>query len=44
MCEEQFEDIEETLYLMSVPGMEEIIIAGLNTPIEECIKESEVEW
>ena len=31
--------IEETLYLMSVPGMAESIIAGVKTPIEECVSE-----
>lgn len=36
--------IEETLYLMSVPGMAESIIAGGKTPIEECVSEEEVEW
>ncbi len=36
--------IEETLYLMSVPGMAESIIAGGNTPLEECVSEDEVEW
>ena len=36
--------IEETLYLMSVPGMAESIIAGGNTPLEECFSEEEVGW
>ncbi len=36
--------IEETLYLMSVPGMAESILAGGKTPIEECVTEEEVEW
>ena len=36
--------IEETLYLMSIPGMAESIIAGGKTPIEECISKEEVEW
>ncbi len=36
--------IEETLYLMSIPGMAESIVAGGKTPIEECISEEEVEW
>lgn len=36
--------IEETLYLMSVPGMAESIIVGGNTPLEECVPEDEVEW
>lgn len=36
--------IEETLYLMSVPGMAESILAGGKTSIEECVSEEEVEW
>ncbi|MCI8951542.1 MAG: type II toxin-antitoxin system Phd/YefM family antitoxin [Lachnospiraceae bacterium] len=36
--------IEETLYLMSIPGMTESIIAGGKTQIEECVSEEEVEW
>ena len=36
--------IEETKYLMSVPGMAESILAGGKTPIEECVTEEEVEW
>jgi prevent-host-death family protein len=28
--------IQETLYLLSIPGMGESIRAGLATPIEEC--------
>ena len=31
--------IKETLYLHSVPGMTDSIIAGLNTPIEQCSEE-----
>jgi len=36
--------IEETLYLMSIPGMAESIITGGNTPLEACLSEEEVEW
>ena len=42
--EAEWRAIEETLYLMSVPGMAESIIAGGKTPIEECVSEEEVEW
>lgn len=31
--------IQETLYLLSIPGMRESIRAGLATPIEECSQE-----
>ena len=42
--EEDWKVIEETLYLMSVPGMTESIIEGGNTDISECLDGSEVEW
>jgi antitoxin YefM len=35
IAEEDWRAIQETLYLMSVPGMRESIIEGLNTPIKE---------
>ncbi len=28
--------IQETLYLLSIPGMRESLIEGINTSIEEC--------
>ncbi|NPA82058.1 MAG: type II toxin-antitoxin system Phd/YefM family antitoxin [Epsilonproteobacteria bacterium] len=34
--------IQETLYLTSIPNMKESIIEGLNTPVEEC--ETELPW
>jgi prevent-host-death family protein len=37
ISQEDWEAIQETLYLMSIPGMKESIIEGANTPIEECI-------
>ena len=42
--EEDWKAIEETLYLMSVPGMAESIIEGGNTDISECLDVSEVDW
>ena len=44
ISEADWKAIEETLYLMSIPGMAESIIAGGNTPLEECLTEDEVEW
>lgn len=37
--EEDWKSIQETLYLLSVPGMRESIREGLKTPVEECEKE-----
>ena len=42
--EEDWKAIEETLYLMSIPGMTESIIDGGKTAIDDCLDESEVEW
>ena len=42
ISEDDWRAIEETIYLLSIPGMRESIIEGLNTPIEEC--DDEVEW
>lgn len=42
--EEDWRAIEETLYLMAIPGMTESIMDGVNTSIEDCLDESEVDW
>lgn len=44
ISEEDYNDLMETLYLNSIPGMREKIIEGKNTPLDECIPENEVEW
>ena len=44
VSEADWKSIQETLYLMSIPGMAESIITGANTPLDECIAEDEVEW
>ena len=40
--EEDSQALEETLYLLSIPGMRESILEGMNTPIEEC--DTELDW
>lgn len=42
IAEEDWRAIQETLYLLSVPGMRESIREGLNTPVEEC--STEIKW
>ena len=34
--DEDWEAIQETLYLLSVPGMREKIVDGMKTPIDQC--------
>lgn len=42
--EDDWNAIQETLYLNSIPGMTESLLKGKNTPIEECFSENEIEW
>ena len=36
ISEEDWRAIQETLYLVSIPGMRESIRRGLRTPVEKC--------
>ncbi len=36
ISEDDWRAIEETLYLLSIPGMRKSIINGLSTPVEKC--------
>ena len=42
VSEEDWNSINETLYLLSVPGMRESIQKGMNADLDECSKE--LEW
>lgn len=42
VSEEDWRAVQETLYLMSIPGMRESLIEGMNTPIEEMSEE--LDW
>ena len=42
--EDDWNAIQETIYLNSVPGMAESLLKGKNTPLEDCLPENEVEW
>ena len=44
LSEEDYNGLMETLYLSSIPGMKEKIVEGLQTPVSECIPESEISW
>jgi len=42
VSEEDWQSIQETLYLLNIPGMRESIREGLTTPLEECSED--LEW
>lgn len=44
ISKDDWESIQETLYLQSIPGMRESIVEGMQTPLSECISEDELEW
>ncbi len=44
MSEEDYNDLMETLYISSIPGLKEDIIEGMKEPLEDCVDEDEVDW
>lgn len=42
IAEEDWEAIQETLFLLSVPGMRESIREGMATPVDECAED--LDW
>lgn len=42
ISEDDWRSIQETIYLLNIPGMRESIRQGLATPIEECGEE--LDW
>ena len=42
ISEEDWRSIQETIYLLNIPGMRESIREGLATPIEDCTED--IEW
>jgi antitoxin YefM len=42
VAEEDWAAIQETLFLLSGPGMRESIREGMNTPLEQC--DEELDW
>ncbi len=43
LSEEDYNNLIETLYISSIPGLKEDIVKGLKEPLEDCIDEEEVE-
>jgi prevent-host-death family protein len=42
ISEDDWRSIQETLHLLSIPGMRESIVEGMKTPVEDCAEE--VDW
>ena len=44
LSEDEYRGLIETLSILSNPEMKDKIIDGKNTPLDDCVPESEVEW
>lgn len=44
LSEDDWNAVQESLYLMSVPGLTESIMEGGKISIDDCLAEDEVEW
>ena len=44
ISEEDYNNLIETLYISSVPGLKEKITKGLKEDLKDCINENEVDW
>lgn len=42
--EDEWAAIEETLYLMGIPGMAESLVGDRDAPVKDCVNESALEW
>ena len=44
ISEDDYNGLIETLHLSSIPELKKTIVEGLQTPLSECIPESDVKW
>lgn len=44
LSEEDYNNIMETLHILSIPGLKDEIIEGLNADDKEFVSEDEVDW
>ena len=42
--EDEWASIEETLYLMSIPGVADSLVEGRREPVSSCVSEDQLEW
>ena len=42
--EDEWAAIEETLYLMGIPGVAKSLIEGRDASLDECVSEDELDW
>lgn len=44
ISQEDWQAIQETIYLSSIPKMAESIVEGMKTPLDECVESDQLKW
>ncbi|MEZ5692108.1 MAG: type II toxin-antitoxin system Phd/YefM family antitoxin [Rickettsiales bacterium] len=44
ISQEDWQAIQETIYLSSIPKMAESIVEGMKTPLDECVESGQLKW
>ena len=44
ISEQDWREIEETLHLLSVPGLKEDLLEGARMPVGDCVAEDKLDW
>lgn len=44
ISEDDYNALQETVYLLSVPGMREALADGMNESIDECVSPEDIGW
>jgi PHD/YefM family antitoxin component YafN of YafNO toxin-antitoxin module len=44
ISEADYNAMQETMYLMSIPGLTDDLIAGMQAPLEECVVDGDDAW
>ena len=44
LSEEDYNNLIETVYISSIPGLKDDIVEGLKEPLDNCLAEEDVEW
>ena len=44
ISEQDWREIEETLHLLSIPGLKEDLLEGARMPVDDCVAEDKLDW
>ena len=44
ISEQDWREIEETLHLLSIPGLKDDLLEGAGMPVGDCVAEDKLDW